>query len=39
MNLALLDVLFFAQSIWLDATANAFGIVTSNGLALQLGNH
>lgn len=38
-DLALLDALFFGQSIWLDATANAFGIVTSNGLALQLGNH
>jgi hypothetical protein len=28
----------FSQSLWLDATANAFGAVTSNGVALVLGN-
>jgi len=28
----------YAQSIWLDATQNAFGLLSSNGVALTLGN-
>lgn len=33
----LVQFAFFAQSVWLDATQNAFGIVTSNGLRLIIG--
>jgi hypothetical protein len=28
----------YCQSVWLDATQNAFGMLTSNGVALVLGN-
>ena len=31
------SLLVFSQSAWLDATANALGITTSNGLELVLG--
>jgi hypothetical protein len=33
-----LGVQVFSQSVWLDATQNAFGILTSNGVTLTLGN-
>ncbi|HEX5053086.1 MAG TPA: hypothetical protein VFZ65_15030 [Planctomycetota bacterium] len=29
----------YSQSVWLDPAANAFGIITSNGLSLLLGNY
>ncbi|MBL8732369.1 MAG: hypothetical protein JNN13_08370 [Planctomycetes bacterium] len=29
----------YSQSIWLDATANALGIITSNGVSLKVGNY
>lgn len=32
-----LGVEVFSQSIWLDATRNAFGMLTSNGVSLTLG--
>lgn len=35
----LLGLSLYAQSAWLDATANALGMVTSNGVRLQLGNY
>lgn len=35
---ALLGARVFGQSVWLDPTANALGLVTSNGLELKLGN-
>ncbi|MCB9879573.1 MAG: hypothetical protein H6835_18415 [Planctomycetes bacterium] len=34
----LLSARLHAQSAWLDPSANALGLVTSNGLQLQLGN-
>ena len=37
-NTALNGLAIFSQSIWLDPTANAFGITASNGLRLVLGN-
>jgi hypothetical protein len=37
-NAALNGLQLFSQSIWLDAAANAFGMLTSNGVALVLGN-
>jgi hypothetical protein len=37
-NLALNGLSLFSQSVWLDATANTFGAVTSNGVALVLGD-
>jgi hypothetical protein len=36
-NPALAGVRIFSQSAWLDATANALGVVTSNGVELVLG--
>jgi hypothetical protein len=35
---SLLGVSLFSQSVWLDASANAFGAITSNGVQLVLGN-
>jgi hypothetical protein len=37
-NTALNGLPLFSQSIWLDAAANTFGMLTSNGVALVLGN-
>jgi hypothetical protein len=37
-NTALNGLQLFSQSAWLDASANTFGILTSNGVALVLGN-
>jgi hypothetical protein len=37
-NVVLLGFQVFSQSIWLDPAANAFGMLTSNGVALTLGN-
>lgn len=37
-SVGLLAFPLFSQSIWLDATANTFGALTSNGVALVLGN-
>jgi len=34
----ILGLAIYSQSLWLDATQNAFGATTSNGLILQLGN-
>ncbi|MEO6596992.1 MAG: hypothetical protein ABIP94_19775 [Planctomycetota bacterium] len=34
----LLGAQVFSQSVWIDVTANAFGALTSNGVALVLGN-
>ncbi len=37
-NPANVGLSFFCQSIWLNPTANAFGLVTSNGLRLRIGS-
>jgi hypothetical protein len=37
-NTNLLGVQTFAQSLWLDPSANPFGAITSNGVQLILGN-
>jgi hypothetical protein len=33
----LLGLPFYAQSVWFDATLNAFGIATSNGVRIRIG--
>ncbi len=38
-NPGFLGVALCGQSVWLDGTANAMGIVTSNGLRLRVGNY
>ncbi len=35
---ALEGMAIYSQSVWLDATANVFGMLTSNGVELVLGN-
>lgn len=35
-NPALVGTVVYSQSVWLDASANAFGVITSNGLRLAL---
>lgn len=37
-NQALAGFHVYSQSIWLDPAANAFGVLTSNGVGLTLGN-
>ncbi|MCU0863016.1 MAG: hypothetical protein MUC36_04415, partial [Planctomycetes bacterium] len=35
-NPGLVGLQLYSQSIWLDATANAFGAITSNGISMRL---
>lgn len=35
---SLVGLTIYSQSIWLEPSANAFGILTSNGVALTIGN-